>query len=52
MPPHTTPPPFDFATDRIVTVPRDEKTLQLDEAEFANRVRAAVESQVESLGLK
>ncbi len=50
--PFSTPLPFNFATDRVVQVPRDPKTGKLLGKEFKDLFREAVRTQVESVGLK
>lgn len=52
VPPFTTPPPFNFATDRLVEVPREEGNGRLQASELAQRLRATIEAQVEGLDLK
>lgn len=49
--PFANPLPFNFATDRVVLVPRDPETGALQEQDFKDRLRKCIEAEVERRSL-
>ena len=47
----TTPLPFDFAGDRILVVPRNSETEEVDTEELADRMRNSVRQLITALGI-
>jgi len=47
----TTPLPFDFASDRVLIVPRDATTGEVDTEEFADRFRRAIDGLIIALDI-